>query len=60
MAAQNETKVLASGIFECLLSQFSANQYSLLSWFFQNIWRLLENPKMGLQGIISAWRWFQN
>ena len=49
------------GDFECLLFQNSTNQDSLLSWFFQTIWKTVRKSKnVGLQGIISAWEWFQN
>ena len=49
------------GIFECLITQNPTNQDSQLSWFFQTIWKTVRKSKnIGLEGIISAWKWFQN
>ena len=49
------------GICECLLTQNLTNQDSQFSWLFQTIWKTVRKSKnMGLKGVISAWRWFQN
>ena len=49
------------GIFECLLAQNPTNQDSQLSSFFQTLSKTVRKPKnMGFQGIISAWKLFQN
>ena len=48
-------------IFECLLAQKPTNQDSQLSWFFETICKTAGKSKnMGFQGIISAWKLFQN
>ena len=64
MATQKRTKNLLTEIFdvfEWLLTQTSTNQDSQLSWFFQTIGKTVRKSKtMELQGIISAWKWFQN
>ena len=58
-----EKKMLTEifGICECLLTQNLTNQDSQFSWLFQTIWKTVRKSKnMGLKGVISAWRWFQN
>ena len=66
MAAQKHThthKILTEicGICEQMLAQKPSNQDSQLSWFFQTIWKSVRKSKnMGFQGIISAWKLFQN
>ena len=64
MAAQKRKKKLLTEffcIFEQLPNQNQTNQDSQLSWFFWNIWKTVRKSKtMGLQGIISAWKWFKN
>ena len=63
MAAQKWKKLLTEsfGIFECLLAQNPTNQDLQLSSFFQTLSKTVGKPKnMGFQGIISAWKLFQN
>ena len=64
MAAQKQKKKLLTeifGIFYHLITQNPTNQDSQLSWFLQTIWKTVRRSKnMGLQGIISAWKWLQN
>ena len=49
------------GIFECLLTQNPTNQSLQFSWLFRTICKTSRKSKnMGLQVIISSWRWFQN
>ena len=63
MAAQKPKKLLTGvfGIFEFLLAQNTTNQDSQLSWFFQTIWNtVIKSKNTGFQGIISAWKLFQN
>ena len=63
MAAQKQKELLTEvfGIFECLLAQNTTNQDSQLSWFFQTIWNtVIKSKNTGFQGIISAWKLFQN
>ena len=42
-------------------TQNLTNQGSQISWFLQTIWKTFRKSKnIGLRGIISAWKWFQN
>ena len=42
-------------------TQNLTNQGSQISWFLQTIWKTVRKSKnIGLRGIISAWKWFQN
>ena len=52
---------LKIGVFEHLLTQNWTNQDWQLFSFFQTLEEANRKSKnMGLQGIISAWKWFQN
>ena len=47
-------------IFECLLPQNPSNQSSLFFRFFRTKWKgITKSKNRRLQGIISAWKWFQ-